>query len=524
MIKLFLRTIIILIVFVNFAYAENFYVTSAGAGGATGADWANAFSWADMSDVGNWDTDVADDGLIGPGDTVYISGGESGVTYTSSATMRQPGTSGNPITFSPGQDASHNGVVTITNASGWGWDMGGKEYITLNGEYSGANHISIKDGAGGGIYELGDYSKVLYVDIVDNGDAANERGIEIGGGNDNWEIAYCLIDKAYASSIYQGSPALADAYGNSSIHHNTISNIGFDGIKVACRNTDIYNNIIGGSYESGINDPHIDGIQASNAEIHYTRIWNNYFYDLDNSAIYFSKWDAGGTVQHVQIWNNLILGTGIVDSGYGLYFQCNTGISCTYQNILIANNTFANWDFPAIRIAGAGTVTVGSDVDIVNNVIINSTPIYGTGPLFIQGTFTDSANNEIDYNLIYEGAGGQKKMSVAGTLYDDFSDADWGTDYASWSHNLNSDPSLDVDYEPDSGSDPVVEAGKTIATFSTDKESVSRPQGTAWDIGCYEFASGAVDPVDPPAGIAITGGTGTCFTGGTGSQITGATD
>ena len=521
MIKLFFRTILILLVFANLAFAEDLYVTSAGAGAADGLAWASAWSWADMSDAGNWGAGA---GAITAGDTVYISGGASGVTYTSAAIMRASGTDGNLITFSPGQDASHNGVVTITNASGWGWDMNGTDYITVNGEYSGANHISIKDGAGGGIYELGDYSKVLYVDIIDNGDAANERGIEIGNGNDNWEIAYCLIDKAYASSIYQGSPALADAYGNSSIHHNTISNIGFDGIKVACRNTDIYNNIIGGSYESGINDPHIDGIQASNAEIHYTRIWNNYFYDLDNSAIYFSKWDTGGTVQHVQIWNNLLVGTGLVDSGYGLYFQCNTGISCTYQNILIANNTFANWDFPAIRIAGAGTVTVGSDVDIVNNVIINSTPIYGTGPLFIQGTFTDSANNEIDYNLIYEGAGGQKKMSVAGTLYDDFSDADWGTDYASWSHNLNSDPSLDVDYEPDSGSDPVVEAGKTIATFSTDKESVSRPQGTAWDIGCYEFASGAVDPVDPPAGIAITGGTGSTFSGGTDSKITGATN
>jgi len=64
--------------------------------------------------------------------------------------------------------------------------------------------------------------------------------------------------------------------------------------------------------------------------------------------------------------------------------------------------------------------------------------------------------------------------------------------------------------------------GWYTSEMGVDRDSVARVGD--WDMGAYEFASGAPPPVDPPAGLAITGGTGTCLTGGTGSQITGATD
>jgi len=67
-------------------------------------------------------------------------------------------------------------------------------------------------------------------------------------------------------------------------------------------------------------------------------------------------------------------------------------------------------------------------------------------------------------------------------------------------------------------------SGETWYTseMGVDRNSVARVGD--WDIGAYDFVGGAPDPVDPPAGLTITGGTGCIFTGGTGSQITGATD
>ena len=55
-------------------------------------------------------------------------------------------------------------------------------------------------------------------------------------------------------------------------------------------------------------------------------------------------------------------------------------------------------------------------------------------------------------------------------------------------YELSASPSLDADHRPDDASDPVVAAGFDLSSlFTTDKDGVSRPQGSAWDIGAYEF-------------------------------------
>jgi len=64
--------------------------------------------------------------------------------------------------------------------------------------------------------------------------------------------------------------------------------------------------------------------------------------------------------------------------------------------------------------------------------------------------------------------------------------------------------------------------GWYTSEMGVDRNSVARVGD--WDIGAYDFVGGAPDPVDPPAGLTITGGTGTCLTGGADSKITGATD
>jgi len=102
-----------------FGYAENFYCGESAAGLEDGSSWAN--QWACSACLAEdatayWhDSDLA--GEIDAGDTLYVDGGASGITYPFTFFTSADGESGNVITIRPGQDASHNGVVTITSAS-----------------------------------------------------------------------------------------------------------------------------------------------------------------------------------------------------------------------------------------------------------------------------------------------------------------------------------------------------------------------------------------------------------------------
>ena len=70
--------------------------------------------------------------------------------------------------------------------------------------------------------------------------------------------------------------------------------------------------------------------------------------------------------------------------------------------------------------------------------------------------------------------------------------------YAQWlaakcgdtnSVQTQTDPGLNATYYPDSVSDTCVDIGIDLSGtgFDDDKAGTSRPQGSAWDIGCYEF-------------------------------------
>ncbi len=124
-------------------------------------------------------------------------------------------------------------------------------------------------------------------------------------------------------------------------------------------------------------------------------------------------------------------------------------------------------------------IPAGNVKEIKNNILIAT-----MDGVYFAHTPTDKTG--IDYNcyhgMTYPGsdAGGEKSWVQ-------WTDAGYEKGGTGTIHGINVDPSLDANYAPDSVSDPVVNAGVTVATVTTDKNGVARPQGAKYDIGAYEY-------------------------------------
>jgi hypothetical protein len=70
---------------------------------------------------------------------------------------------------------------------------------------------------------------------------------------------------------------------------------------------------------------------------------------------------------------------------------------------------------------------------------------------------------------------------------------------------LNLDPKfVDVankNFHLQSGS-PAINTGAMLSGFSTDKDGITRPQGSGWDIGAYKYGVSLSTP-DPPKNLRI---------------------
>jgi hypothetical protein len=139
----------------------------------------------------------------------------------------------------------------------------------------------------------------------------------------------------------------------------------------------------------------------------------------------------------------------------------------------------------------------GSDIDTTNpdaarwfwetirdNILYNSNPNHGG---FDFTNATDVADTDSDYNIF--GGGNWAATPDDGTTF--YTLSQWqslGHDPHSFVATLSSlfvNPSAN-DYRLLATS-PAVDAGQTLPSVTTDIEGTPRPQGTAWDIGCYEY-------------------------------------
>jgi PKD repeat protein len=194
--------------------------------------------------------------------------------------------------------------------------------------------------------------------------------------------------------------------------------------------------------------------------------------------------------------NNLLF----ENHGSGVSFYATDGAAGSSDNE-VYNNTFVMADdayYVVNIIASKGNTPDPTGNKIFNNILYNPNP--GSLRGCIRTYANDVTGFESDYNVVCE------PFALKDTPYTFATWQSWGYDLHSFMatpDQLFVDPE-NGDYRLKSGS-PAIDAGTTLADVTDDIEGASRPQGDAYDIGCYETAGGPVAPTAEFSGNPTSG-------------------
>jgi hypothetical protein len=245
---------------------------------------------------------------------------------------------------------------------------------------------------------------------------------------------------------------------------------------------------------------HADGIIAFGTS--YAWIINNYFFNT-LEGIYLS-YTSGGTSNYT-IANNVLIGNYDTGSGdYAIYANCAPKTRI-YNNTIFGIVGDRGW----LKAIGIGAMD-GSNCPSPNCEVKNNIIYVPNGEHTWVGTV--DANSTVgfvsDYNIIYipnEVNGKPFKISGGDKTWAEWQAAGYDV------HGSISQPTLvkvtgsnwgDLDLRLSSGDNVAKNKGITLTGFTKDIDNITRPQGSAWDIGAYEYTE-ALTPPNPPKSLRI---------------------
>lgn len=437
--------LIILLILPSLVSATDYYVDNARSTNGDGLMWSSA--WNSLSAI-EW-------GSLGGGDTIYISGGGSSKTYSETLNVGASGSStSNMLRIDVGANApdpsGHSGQVIIDGSStrDHAIDITDENYVQVYGSYGSTyklllqNHdyrtIEVRDSN----YVYIDYVKINNADsrgvFLQNAQYSRVRGCDIRTG--------IVTGSRQADGIYM-------QYGNDNIIED--------------------NTII-----LGLNTPsaHIDAFQSANQESRLI-VRGNWF-----------EWVAGRGNEHshafiiedvddwTYVYNNVIIGSTSGKYVPGAYFKDtwpdSDGVYYIWNNILVGSKTGIGATYPVLHLGSCTNAEIGA---IKNNIIVS----YDGYPIYSSDEY---AAGKVDNNLLYRELGGDVSRITTGRTWAEHQAAGYDV------HGINVNPEYDPnnEYRPLPGA-PTIDAGTTASLFNTAIDGVSRPQGSDWDIGPYEF-------------------------------------
>ena len=421
-----------------------FYISSNGDNGNTGNDWNSA--WRQLPAV------------LERGATYYIADGDysayifddtaSGTEYITikKATLAEHGTETGWQSF-------------YTNQAVFGSINFNTSYVIFDGQVEDGIKIERRVGPGGAPVEIGSSDHITLRNCDIDGMFQTLVGDEPSGHTNGACIVVHMNGASYIT------------FENCKVHDAADDGFEIHGADhLSIKNNEIYN-LYG---VSGSCQGHSDGIEAYNVKD--SEFIGNLIYDIrSTSAFFFGNW-AGSPSQYCE---NITLANNIFyspETGFAAYIE-------DVDNIEIYNNVF--WG----RAGGAyGGLSIGQNVtnmDMYNNIIlsINYTHVGGTyDPVNHRGNYNLFGVSlgqypENTYDIVYSNPQFENIPDVGGPAIRDVTVEDFRLTSTS----------------------PCVDAGTTIG-FDNDISGTLRPQGTAYDIGAYEFV-----PLGNQAPIANAG-------------------
>lgn len=348
--------------------------------------------------------------------------------------------------------------------------------------------------------------------IVNTGNPADGsgHGMAFGGAASNIEIKNCWLETNSVNGF-----VLTGTGTRFYFHDNVMKTCGRGHIYTGDKPYDdirIYNNLFPGPETYDPKSFHTDGLMigadgSSGYRITNLKIYNNKWYgDWRRGAtafIYLNGTPSYYSCQNVEIYNNQIVYENNFCIGTACISPAAIFVGFGQNNIKIYNNTI---DLRAvsnpvvsscISLSSYGGNVPVSNVDIRNNILAgcDNGVIIGigtTGVTLDYNLYYTSGNNHLIWDVPQNGrCNSLAECQRSPYFYETHSPAPGDPQFAKLPSG-GVTGSGDWRLQPNS---PAKDHGVSLSsTFSTDVLGISRPQGSAWDIGAYEWATNLPNP------------------------------
>jgi len=241
------------------------------------------------------------------------------------------------------------------------------------------------------------------------------------------------------------------------LNQNTINDRGYDAdySRFFGTNHIIRNNYFHGTHSSEIGSSHTDCFQTYSTNGGYAHdilIEGNRCFGFFGQGVIANDLTTNAVLTDFTIKNNIFANDPSDRGSWGV-------LGTSLRNAVVVNNVFAN-----IRYFGVGLRDSSHNGVVRNNIFYN----FGGSSIY----FSEGDNLDGDYNIIH--GGGRVPVTGANDMV--------GID------PLFVDPS-GFNFELQSNS-PARDSGSSVQAPSTDIIGVSRPLGSGYDIGAYEYVGG----------------------------------